>query len=353
MSNRSAVRELEKEAEQLLANLEAHFNKPALSLPSNVRNNLSDEFISLCLQARTAPRTDVLTVLQQMHTLVEMLPLPVLIQHPHGLTLRTLLQVAVEPQELAPRLRCQALGFLQLERGESGTKVLRAAEAQGELLTFFLLQPRRFWTDEQIFDALWTQKDLKRAQWSFHSARKRLREFAGEEVIVKLQRGQYGLNPHLPIWFDVAEFEKLITRSQQIADSTARSKLLENAVQLYRGDFLVKNYKDWLVPVRTRLREKYIGALLQLGDLTQGQSPQQAIAWYEKALDADDLNEETFLKVIGLYTRLNNRIAAQRTYVLCLDTFQRELHAAPSSAFLQKVQARLGDSTFAISKQDE
>ncbi len=346
------MRELEKEAEQLLANLEAHFNTAAFSVPSNDHKNLSDEFISLCLQARTAPPTDVLTVLQQMHTLVEMLPLPVLIQHPHGLTLRTLLQVAVEPQELAPRLRCQAFGFLQLERGDSDKKETRIAEAQGELLIFFLLQPRRFWTDEQIFDALWTNKDLKRAQWSFHSARKRLREFAGEEVIVKLQRGQYGLNPHLPIWFDVAEFEKLLARSQQIADSTARSKLLENAVQLYRGDFLVKNYKDWVVPVRTRLREKYIGALLQLGDLTHQQSPQQAIAWYEKALDADDLNEETYLKLMGLYMRLNNRIAAQRTYILCLDTLQRELGTAPSDAFLQKVRALLGDSIFAISKED-
>ncbi len=342
----------EKEAEELLANLEAHFNSPALSLPSNVSNNLSDEFISLCLQARTAPRTDVMTVLQQMHALLETLPLSALIQHPHGLTLRTLLQVAVEPQEPAPRLRCQALGLLQLERGELDTKEARNAEAQGELLTFFLLQPRRFWTDEQIFDALWTQKDLKRAQWSFHSARKRLREFAGEEIIVKIQRGQYGLNPHLPIWFDVAEFEKVLARSQQIADATARSKLLESAVQLYHGDFLEKNYKDWVVPVRTRLREKYIGALLQLGDLMEQQSPEQAIAWYEKALDADDLNDETYLKVIGLYMRLNNRIAGQRTYVLYLDTLQRELGSAPSDTFLQKVRALLGDSTFAISKQD-
>mgnify|MGYP000321255236 CR=1 FL=1 len=339
------------EADQLLANLEEHFNTPAFAVPPHACN-LSEEFVSLCLQARTAPRTDVLTVLQQMHALVETLPLRVLIQHPQGLTLRTLLQVAVEPQEPAPRLRCQALGLLQLERGGFSNEQVRIADTQGELLTFFLLQPRRLWTDEQIFDALWTDKDLKRAQWSFHSARKRLREFVGEEVIVKLQRGQYGLNPHLPIWFDVAEFDKLLARSQHIADANARSKLLESAVQLYRGDLLEQNYKDWVVPVRTRMREKYIGALLQLGDLAQRQEPQQAIAWYEKSLQADDLDEDTYFKVMELYVRTNNRIAAHRTYVLYLDTLQRELGSAPSDAFLQNVRALLGNSTFAISKKD-
>lgn len=297
----------------------------------------------MCLQARTAPRADVITVLRQMHALVESLPLPVLVQNPHGLTLRTLLNVALEPQEQAPRLRCHALGFLQLERRNSNAKEIRAAEAQGELLTYFLLQPRRIWTDEQVFDALWTDKDVKRAQWSFHSARKRLREFAGEEVIVKLQRGQYGLNPHLPIWFDVAEFENLLARSHQISDYTTRIKILESAVQLYRGDLLDKSYKDWVLPVRERIREKFIGALLQLGDLAQKQSPQQAIAWYEKALQADDLNEETYLKVMELYLRSNNRIAAQRTHLLYLDTLQRELGSAPTAEFSKKVRILLGE----------
>ncbi|OQY99609.1 MAG: hypothetical protein B6D41_00870 [Chloroflexi bacterium UTCFX4] len=287
-----------------------------------------------------------------MHALVQTLPLSVLVQHPHGLTLRTLLQVALEPQEQAPRLRCRALGVLQLERGEFGNEHVRTAEAQGELLTFFLLQPRRFWTIEQIYDALWTQKELERAQWSFHSTRKRLREFAGEQVIVKLQRGQYGLNPHLPIWFDVAEFDKFLARSQQIANVTARINLLESAVQLYRGDLLEQNYKDWVMPVRTRMREKYIGALLQLGDLAQKQSPQKAIAWYEKALQIDDLNEDIYFKMIELYVQTNNRIAAQRIYVSCLDTLQREMGTAPSDPFFQNVRALLGDAGFQISLQD-
>lgn len=302
---------------------------------------------------RAAPRTDLTVVLQQMYAFLETLPLPVLVQHPYGLTLRTLLQVALESQQKLPRLRCQALGFLQLVLGEPNGKDARTAEAQGELLTFFLLQPRRLWTDEQIFDALWSQKDLKRAQWSFHTARKRLHEFAGEEVIVKLKRGQYGLDPHLPIWFDVAEFERLLVRSQSMANSTVRIKLLENAVQLYRGDFLEKNYKDWAVPVRTQLRGKYIGALLELGDLNQRQAPAQAINWYEKALQADDLSEDTYLRLMELYMQANNRIAAERTYVLCLDTFQRELGTEPSAAFLEHVRALIGDTRLKMSPRGE
>lgn len=344
---------LEKEAAQLLTKLEKQFNTTSFSARSDTRDNLSDEFVSLCLQARTTLHSDVIIVLQQMNALLETLPPTVLVQHPDGLTLRTLLQVALETQRESPHLRCHTLGLVQLVRGQANEKDARTAEAQSELLTFFLLQPRRFWTDEQIFDALWPQKNLTHAQWSFHTARKRLHDFAGEEVILKLKRGQYGLNPYLPTWFDVAEFESLHARAQTIANSTARVKLLESAVRLYRGDFLEKNYKEWVAPVRTRLREKYIGALLQLGELNQREAPAQAIGWYEKALHADDLNEECYVKLIELHAQCNNLISAQRTYVLCLDTFRRELGTKPSAAFLHRVRALIGDTGFKMSVKDE
>lgn len=288
-----------------------------------------------------------------MQALLENLPLPILVQNSDCLTLRTLLQVALETQKEMPQLRCGALGFLYLERHNANGKDERTSEVQGELLAFFLMQPRRPWTSEQIFEALWSQKDVQRAQWSFHTARKRLHEFAGEEVIFKLKRGQYSLNPEITIWFDVTEFESLLTRAYSIPNVTARIQLLERAVQLYRGDFLEKNYKDWGVPIRSRLREKYISALLQLGQLTQEAAPEQAIGWYERTLHLDDLNEDTWLKLIRLHVQTNNLISAHRTLVLCVDTFQREMSTKPSVTFLQTVRSLIGDATLTNSGRDE
>lgn len=340
------ISDIEKDATDLLADIETAIQSSALFVPlSNVTSDLlPDEFVSLCLQTQSAPHDDVKTVLRQMQSLVESLPLPVLIQTPNCLTIRTLLQFALDAPNLMPRLRCGALGFLYVERHDNNGRDERTSEVQGELLSYFLLQPRRPWTDEQVFEALWSGKDQQHAQWAFHSARKRLHDFAGEEVILKLKRGQYSLNPDVPIWFDVAEFENLAARAYTIPNLTARIKLLERAVRLYRGDFLEKNYKDWCAPIRTRLREKYIAALLQLGELTERDTPERAVLWYEKAIQADDLNEDIWLKLIRLYTISSNLISAHRTFVLCLDTFQRETATQPSEAFLKAVRLLIGDN---------
>lgn len=345
-SSPSSTQGIEQDANHLLANIEIALTAvaPFIASTENFSDTISDEFVRLCLQIRGAPRSELHIALEQMQAVLETLPVPVLIQSSSCLTLRTLLQVALEGEQGTPRLRCNALGFLCLElHGENGMEK-RTSEVQGELLTFFLMQPRRPWSDEQIFEALWSEKDFQRAQWSFHTARKRLHEFFGEEVLIKLKRGQYGLNPDLAIHYDVAEFESLLSRAQTLSSSVARMRFLEHAVQLYRGDFLEKNYKDWVVPIRSRLREKYIAALLQLGELTKTDAPQQAIGWYEKVLHTDDLNEDVYLKLMGLYVQTNNTFAAHRTFILCIDTFHREMGTGPSVAFTESARSLLGDN---------
>ncbi len=341
-----STQNIEQDANNLLANIENALTAvaPFVASSKNISDTISDEFVRLCLRLRGAPRSDLHIALEQMHTVLETLPIPILIQSSNCLTLRTLLQFALETQQETPRLRCNALGFLYLELQGENKIEQRTSEVQGELLTYFLMQPRRPWSDEQIFEALWGEKDFQRAQWSFHTARKRLHEFAGVEIIIKLKRGQYGLNPDFAIYFDVAEFENLITRAQTLPSATARVRFLENAVELYRGDFLEKNYNDWVVPVRSRLREKYIAALLQLGELTQVETPEQAIRWFEKVLQNDDLNEDAYLRLIQLYVQANNFISAQRIFVLCMDTFQREMGTTPSVAFMESVRLSLGNT---------
>lgn len=341
-----STQDIEQDANNLLAKIENALTAVAPFIPVTVDNpdTISDEFVRLCLRMRGTPRGDLHIALRQMQAILETLPIPILIQSSNGLTLRTLLQVALEAEQETPRLRCNALGFLCLESRDENKLDKRTSEVQGELLTFFLMQPRRPWSDEQIFEALWGEKDFQHAQWSFHTARKRLHEFASEEVIVKLKRGQYALNTDLSIYFDVAEFESMLSRAQTLISPTAQLRFLESAVQLYRGDFLEKNYKDWVVPIRSRLREKYIAALLHLGELTKTEEPEQAIGWYERALHTDDLNEDAYLKLIELHIATKNVFSARRTFALCIDTFQREMGASPSAAFMDACRLLLGDN---------
>ncbi len=247
---------------------ESDTNGNQLSLGSALPLEISEEFADLCVQMRTTPRPDVLIALRQLQRVLHVLPFSVILEDSTFLNLHSLLEIAVDTQTVPPRLRSFAFGVAYLQSvdapslstdaasSERSKKPERFSEAQSELLAYFLVEPRRPRTNEQIAEALWPAKDSVRAQQAFHTARHRLHDFVGEEVILIVKRGQYLLNPNLPIWFDVAEFETLCTRAQSALNPQLSIKLLEHAADLYRGDFLEKNYKDWTAPIRARLRMK-------------------------------------------------------------------------------------------------
>lgn len=351
------TRELTAEAEHLLPETNTNGNHTSpLSLDASSPLEITEEFADLCVQMRTTPRPDVLVALSQMQHVLEVLPFSVILDDPTFLTLRSLLEIAVDTQPVPARLRCFAFGMSYVqsltsspsaakdgEGFEGRKKAERFSEAQSELLCYFLLEPRHPRTNEQIAEALWPDKDFVRAQQAFHTARHRLHDFAGEEVILVMKRGQYLLNPNLPIWFDVAEFESLCTRAQSVRNPLLSIKMLQSALDLYRGDFLEKNYKDWTAPIRTHLHMKYIGALLQLGQLCEKENAAQAIGCYDKILQTDPLNEDAYYHLIALHTARGDRIAAQRTWLLCWESFKQDLGSGPSSTFIEKVQPFMAD----------
>lgn len=330
-------------------------NTNPLSLGGALPLEISEEFADLCVQMHTTPRPDVLIALRQLQRVLHVLPFSVILEDSTFLNLHSLLEIAVDIQTVSPRLRSFAFGVAYLQSvdvpslsmdaasSERQKKPERFSEAQSELLAYFLVEPRRPRTNEQIAEALWPSKDSVHAQQAFHTARQRLRNFAGEEVILLIKRGQYLLNPNLPIWFDVSEFETLCTRAQSAHNMQLRIKMLEGAVDLYRGDFLEKNYKDWTAPIRTRLRMKYLAALLQLGQLYEQENPAKAIGCYEKILRVDPLNEDAYSQLIALHSARGDRIAAQRTWLLCWESFKQELGTEPSPTFIERVQSHLGE----------
>lgn len=340
------------EADSLLTELNRDNLPTFLSLSDSPRVEITSEFADLCVQMRTTPRPDVMVALRQMQNVLQVLPLALIVQDPTLLTLRSLLDIAVDAQPVPPRLRCFAFGMSYLQAVPSarpadaddsapGKKPERFSEALSELLSYFLLEPRHSHTNEQIADALWPGKEPARAQQAFHTARHRLHLFAGEEVILGIQRGHFRLNPQLPIWYDVAEFEHLVTRAPCVQNPSLRIKMLENAVDLYRGDFLEKNYKDWTGPVRAQLRTKYIGALLRLGEWYEPENAAQAILCYDKLLRADPLNEEAYVHLIALHAVRGDDIAAQRTWLLCRETFKQDMGTEPGPALVKRVQSYL------------
>jgi len=88
----------------------------------------------------------------------------------------------------------------------------------------------------------------------------------GSESVI-LRRGMIYLNPELEIYTDYELFTEIAqsTLENTVIDSPVMADLLEQAAELYQGDFLPDNlYDDWTAILRALLRHLCLQVLLKL-----------------------------------------------------------------------------------------
>ena len=114
--------------------------------------------------------------------------------------------------------------------------------------------------------------------------------------------------------------------------------MLQEAIQLYRGDFLEDFLEgEWFLLRREELRRKYLDALLSLGQLLFTQKEYaRAAESYRRAIEKDEVLEEAHRELMRCYARLGERGQALRHYQTFEQIMRAELGSppAPESAAL-------------------
>jgi DNA-binding SARP family transcriptional activator len=196
---------------------------------------------------------------------------------------------------------------------------------------FYILGCGAGQTKEQITAALWPDLSPAKGTSNFHINLYRARRatFPG---IFTLEQGQYKLNPDLDIWFDVAEFEGLLSRAQNLPlGSRARMVNLERAIELYRGPFMEEFYSEWIEIRRRELEDEYLKALSLLAGFYSRKGKQdRAIALLEKSIAIDPYQDEVYCQIMELNLAVGDRASALRIYKRYLDTVASEMVVAPS-----------------------
>jgi two-component SAPR family response regulator len=92
--------------------------------------------------------------------------------------------------------------------------------------------------------------------------------------------------------------------------------LLERALLLYRGAFLASDQDEpWSLSMRERLRAKYIRHSIELGRLCEESGQwDQAIACYQRGLEADELAEAFYQGLMRCYRHLGRRAEGVAVY---------------------------------------
>ena len=197
-------------------------------------------------------------------------------------------------------------------------------------LFFYMLCCGTGRTKEIITAALWPDLSPAKASSNFHINLYRARRaiFPG---VFTLEHGQYKLNPDLNIWFDVAEFERLLSQAESLPHSSkARVANLERATELYRGPFMEAFYSEWTEIRRHELEDKYLKALSLLANFNGDRGKHdKAIALLEKLIAIDPYHDEVYCQVIEWHLAEGDKVSALRTYKRYLDTVASEMGFDP------------------------
>ncbi len=173
------------------------------------------------------------------------------------------------------------------------------------LLKILLAFGGRDVSGRQLTDALWPDEEGDAAHNVLAVNLHRLRRLLGEHDTVLLQDGRVSLDPRR-CWVDTWAFERLLGSAAE-ASSEARPVLIEAALSMYRGVFLVCDLDEpWSLSMRERLHGKFIRHSADLGRLCEecGQWD-KAIACYQRGLEADQLAEEFYQGLMRCYRRLD------------------------------------------------
>jgi DNA-binding SARP family transcriptional activator len=139
------------------------------------------------------------------------------------------------------------------------------------------------------------------------------------------------LNPDIPLWLDVEEFEQGVMGSRESGSPEITPRLLA-AVDLYRGEFLQGTYDDWAVPERERLRELLLEALGRLVKVYKGWGEHERALVFARRLAAEDpWREGAHREVMRLCHLLGQDAAAIRQFEVCRQALAEDLGVEPSS----------------------
>ena len=238
------------------------------------------------------------------------------------------------------------------------------------LLIYLAAEPERH-LRESLLDLMWpgmpnrsARHNLRQVLYYLRSAIPELQSNQDREAdnvpLLHANRQMIQLNPEAAVTVDVIQFESLMNGVQTHEHVNVLSCQicladLEQAIDLYQGDFLVDFYlddsnafEDWAQMTREAYRRKVLDALemltaaaIRLGDYAKA----QALA--QRQLGIDNLRENAYRQLMEALALSGHREEALAVYDNCRRLLAEELGMEPANRtteIAQKIQA--GDLSF-------
>jgi ATP/maltotriose-dependent transcriptional regulator MalT/DNA-binding SARP family transcriptional activator len=190
-------------------------------------------------------------------------------------------------------------------------------------------------TESQLIDWFWPQSEGDAARKALDISLHRLRALLGGTACVKVSDGRIGLD-RSHVWIDAWAFE---AATQQAGFDDVKST--EETAALYRGSLLPGDGDAvWSVSYREKLRDRFNRLIRTWAEhLEAKQDYAEALRWYTRGLEADDLVEVMYQGMMRCQLSMGRPADTLVTYQRLRRTLTVKLHALPSHESVALAQA--------------
>jgi DNA-binding SARP family transcriptional activator/predicted ATPase len=237
------------------------------------------------------------------------------------------------------RLSVRLLGPLQIALDEEPATGFVSDKVRA-LLAYLAMETGQPHRREKLAGLLWPDWVERSARANLRRALANLRQVVGDHQAtppyLHISRQTVQFNPASDAWIDVAAFSDLV---QARAPSPETLRQLEQAVELYRGDFLdgfsvadSPAFDEWVSLNREWLRRRFMEALHRLAArYEQSRDYERGLKHAWRQVELDPCREQAHRQLMRLLAFSGQRSAALAQYETCCHLLAEELDVEPAA----------------------
>jgi LuxR family maltose regulon positive regulatory protein len=209
-----------------------------------------------------------------------------------------------------------------------------------DILCFIASRRHRRASKDTIIDTFWGEADFEAVEKNFHPTVSHIRKALNSNQPVKqnfllYRDSDYLLNQEFPYRIDIEEFDRLVAEAETAKRAGDQARYLgayEEALALYRGDFMQGSYDEWVEEQRAYYREQHLRMLEVLAVAAQkNEEWSRSLQLAQRILAGDQFREDVHCMIMRAHAALGNRAAIKDQYEHLRRVLRKELGVEPAA----------------------
>ncbi|HEX8633499.1 MAG TPA: BTAD domain-containing putative transcriptional regulator [Pyrinomonadaceae bacterium] len=250
--------------------------------------------------------------------------------------------VSLVPPKPAADLSVNMLGPVEIFRDPARPLAADAwtTKRARDILCFIASRRHRRASKETIIDTFWGEADFDAVEKNFHPTVSHIRKALNSNQPVKqnfllYRDSDYLLNQEFSYRIDTEEFDRLVAEAEaakRTGDGARYVSCYEDALRLYRGDFMQGSYDEWVEEQRSYYREQHLRMLEVLAVAAQkNEEWSRSLQLAQQILGDDQFREDVHCMIMRAHAALGNRAAVKEQYEQLRRVLRKELGVEPAA----------------------